>query len=332
MKEPADWDGLDLSGDPILIVGRRSKPRTLEAYVVDLHDETFPTMRDIATTTTAQLPGRDPLPWHPNADMVPGEQYLTIDINDLPSPPGRTQTSSDGADLAVPPLADAADLIRLVLAPGELDNLNPADLGQERFRFYAIAWEAGDNGEPVAFVSEYDPATVLRKASSYFRFDGALRNAEAPDFALDDRADLIVTTSEVAILSPTTFDRLFADIRALLNDVPAYTSALKTTMTALPMSSGAEDAITAACASRPSYARQLQNLSASPSTSEITPNALRDALKRHGQNPAEFITKGVLDIDVDQVSSFLDVAEGRWYEADFSSEPRRAARWSQRRS
>lgn len=62
-----------------------------------------------------------------------------------------------------PPLAEATDLIRLVLGPGELDNLNPAQLVDERLRFYAVAWERGDAAGPVAFVSEYDSTQVLRK-------------------------------------------------------------------------------------------------------------------------------------------------------------------------
>lgn len=331
MKEPGSWGDLELGGDPILIVGRRPKPRTLEGYVVDLHAETFPTMRDIATTTASQLPGREPLPWHPNADMEPGEQYLTIDVSDLPKRPAQGDQADGDGDAALPPLADAAELIRLVLAPGELDNLNPSDLAEQRFRFYAVTWETADQGQPVAFVSEYDPTTVLKKASSYFRYDGTLRNADAPDFALDDRADMIITPTEIAILNPTTFDRLFSDIRALLNNVPAYTTVLKTAMSGLSMTPATEEAINRACSTRTSYARRLQNLSTSSGAANIDPGALRDVLKRHGQTPADFITKGSLDIDERQVGTFLDVAEGRWYEADFTGDPRRAARWSSRK-
>ncbi|MHB8449083.1 MAG: hypothetical protein ACYDAQ_01210 [Mycobacteriales bacterium] len=330
MKQPSDWANLDLAGDPILIVGRRPKPRVLEGYVLDLHSETFPTMRAIAQTTTEALHDRQPLAWHPNADMIIGEQYLAVDVTDLPTKPPSSEPSPTEDSVAAPPLADAADLIRLVLAPGELDNLDPAALASERFRFYAIVWEQADAGQPSAFVSEYDPTTVLKKASSYFRYDGTLRSTATPDFALDDRADLIITTTDIAILNPAAFDRLFADIRALLNDVPTYVMALKTAMTSLSMSAATEAAIAEVCAKKPSFARQLQNLSTSPHTASITAHSLRTVLKRHGQTPADFLTKDALTIDAAHVSTFLDVAEGRWYEADFTSEPRRAARWSRR--
>jgi hypothetical protein len=53
-------------------------------------------------------------------------------------------------------------------------------------------------------------------------------------------------------------------------------------------------------------------------------------LRRHGQRAADFVKNGTLDIGAAQVGAFLDIAEGRWYEADFTNEPRRAARWSRR--
>jgi hypothetical protein len=330
MKQPDEWSSVNLDGDPLLVVGRRPKPRTLEGFVVDLHTETFDTMRGIARTTVDEFAGREAMDWHPNADMIPGEQYLSVAIEDLPAMPREQRPEPSAPESPTSELAVAADLIRLVLDPGALDNLHPAELAEERFRFYAIVWEAGDDGGPIAFVSEYDPTTVLRKASSYFRYDGTLRSADPPDFALDDRADLVVASDDVAVLSPTAFDRLFSDIRALLNDVPAYTQALRTAMVGLKMSDATEDAIRDVCARKPSYARQLQNLSNSPSAAAITPISLRGVLKRHGLKPNEFITRGVLDISPDQVGAILDVAEGRWYEADFTSEPRRASRWSRR--
>lgn len=154
--------------------------------------------------------------WHPNAAIEPGEQYLAVDVEDLPSPTSprrsrRRDETDDARGLALPSdpqLTAAAALLRLVLAPGELDNLGREEPSTANFRFYALVWQEGDAGQPVAFVSEYDPMTVLRKTTSFFRFEGTLRNAPAPDFALDDRADLIITTDEIAVLSPPAFDHL----------------------------------------------------------------------------------------------------------------------------
>ena len=336
MKEPGAWAQLDLGGDPILVVGRRPKPKTLEAYVVDLHDETFETMRGIAQQTITALTTRLREDWHPNASIEPGEEYLAIEVENLPTPPApRRGAAVDlGVDAAAQPrdprLVDAAGLLRLVLAPGELDNLDSDQLAAGKFLFYALVWEQADAGRPIAFVSKYDPTTVLRKASAFFRFDGTLRSADPPDFALDDRADLVITIEEIAVLSPPAFDQLFADIRALLNDVPANVAALRAALTQLPMTDASRRAIEQICATRPSLARRLQNFASSPDAAAITPANLRAVLRRHGQHPNEFVRNGILDIQPAHVGALLDVAEGRWYEADFTSEPRRAASWSRR--
>lgn len=335
MKEPGEWADLDLGGDPILVVGRRPRPKTLEAYVVDLHDETFETMRGIARQTIGTLTPRMREEWHPNASIEPGEEYLALEVENLPKPLA-TRGEAGGLDVGIAPrprdprLIDAAGLLSLVLDPGSLENLAPDQLAAGQFIFYALVWERGDAGRPVAFVSKYDPTTVLRRASSFFRFDGVLRSTNPPDFALDDRADLAITTEEIAILTPTAFDQLFADIRALLNDVPANVAALRAALTQLTITDASRQAIEQICAKRPSLARRLQNFATSPEAGAITPASLRAVLKRHGQDPNEYLRNRVLDIGPGQVGVLLDVAEGRWYEADFSSEPRRAARWSRR--
>ena len=260
-----------------------------------------------------------------------------FEVGDLPPPPrnrGRAaiegQDSDDASPAADPQLTEAAALLELVLAPGDLDNIEPDQLSEGDFRFYAAVWEEGDNGKPVAFVDKYDPTNVLRKASHWFRFDGALRSTDPPDFTLDERADLVITTDEVATLNLLTFDRLFSDIRALLNNVPSNVVALRAALISMPMTDASAAAIEEVCGRLPSLARRLQNLAGSPAAAAVDANVLRAVLSKHGQRPGQFVKRGQLDIDASQVSVLLDVTEGRWYEADFTSEPRRAARWSRR--
>jgi hypothetical protein len=338
MRQRADWKKLDLSGDPILVVGRRPGPKQLEAFVVELHEDTFGVMRDIARKTIDQLTSRDRVDWHPYAAMEPGEEYLALLVGDLPAPPrprggdgGDPDREDEPADRpADPQLADAARLLQLVLAPGELADLHPEQLAEQSFRFYAVAWESRAADSPVAFVSEYDATAVLRKAKAFFRYEGTLRLAERPDMTLGDSADLVVTTDEIAILRRAAFDRLFSDVTALLNDVPASTQRLQTALTGLPVSAASLRAIEQVCASRPSLARRLQLLASNPVLGQLTAVTLRQALTKHGRPAADFIKNAALEIGRAEVHEFLDIAEGRWFEADFTSEPRRAARWSRR--
>jgi hypothetical protein len=344
MRSAEAWRDLSLDGDPVLVVGRRPAAKTLEGFVVELHMDTFGVMRDIADKTIATIAGSEAVEWRPNAEAEEGEQYFAIDADGLPAP--RTarrkhphhdtddaqEDISSVSPTSDPLLREAAALLRLVLAPGELPSLRPEHLAYGDLRFYAVVWEEGDAGRPVAFVSEYNPVQVLRKASSWFRFDGTLKLSSPPDFTLDDEADLIITSTEIAALRSAAFDRLFSDVRALMNDVPKNVRALQQAFSRLPISSDSVKAIEVVCATRVTFARRLQELASSEHASDVTLAKLRITLKKHGENPADFLGAGRVEITRAEVGPFLDVLEGRWYEADFTSEPRRAARWSLRKS
>jgi hypothetical protein len=296
-------------------------------------------MRDIAQATIDEIRRCDPVEWHPDAGIEDGEEYFSVNVSDLPPPPrpGRkargelgsmepgTHMSSDAH------FPEAAALMQVVLRPGELENLDPALLENGDFRFYAIVWEHGDAGSPVAFVSEYNPVQILRKAKYWFRYDGTLNLAVTPDFTLNEQSDLVITSDEIVALRAVAFDRLFSDVRALLNDVPANLTDLKKAFNRLPFSTESEKALEAVCSMRPTFARRLQELARSDHGHDITLAKLHRALRNHGEVPTDFIRGGKIEITRDEVGPFLDVLEGRWYEADFTSEPRRAARWSRRK-
>jgi hypothetical protein len=339
LRTPQSWTDVNLDRDPILVVGRRPAPKRLEGFVVDLRQDTFGVMRGIAQATIDEITRREPAEWHPNAGIEEGEEYFSVNVADLPSPASSRRTrrgsQSDGLPAATstdPHLHEAAALLRVVLAPGELENLHPALLESGDFRFYAIVWEHGDSGRPVAFVSEYNPVQILRKSTYFFRYDGTLRLTETPDFTLNEQSDLIVTSDEIAVLRAISFEHLFSDIRALLNDVPTNLAVLKATFHRLGFSSESEKAIEAVCVTRPTFARRLQELTLSGHGEDITLAKLHRVLQRHGEEPTDFIRGGRIEITRDEVGPFLDVLEGRWYEADFTSEPRRAARWARRKS
>ena len=339
MRTPSSWVDMNLDDDPILVVGRRPAPKKLEGFVVDLREDTFGVMRGIAQATLDEVTLREAIMWHPNAGIEEGEEYFSVNTADLPLPSGPGRKAEDDSQseelptgiLPDPYLHEAAALLQVVLAPGELENLHPALLEDGDFRFYAIVWEHGNAGRPVAFVSEYNPVQILRKARYYFRYGGTLQLTEAPDFTLNDQCDLIVTFEEIAVLRAIAFDHLFSDIRALLNDVPANLTVLKQVFHRLPFSEESEKALEAVCSMRPTFARRLQELTLSGHGQDINLAKLHRALKRHGELSTDFIRGGKIEITRDEVGPFLDVLEGRWYEADFTSEPRRAARWSRRK-
>lgn len=344
------FDDIRTDGAPILILGRRPKPRDLEGFVVRLDASTFAALRDIANRTLAELGAMEAADWHPSAVAAPGEEYAVIDVRGLPAPKvptlrqklrpradsqgeGSRPADFDGRDVGTDDLGSTttAGLMRLIASPDSLAVLQATDLDSYDFRLYAIVWTEGLADGLVAFVGEFNPVALVRRAHSFYSFDGVLRAVPAPSLSLNAAADLVITDEAILILRPTAFDHLFSDVRALLNDVPADVSKFEATFKKLPFSSISLKAIESVCASRPMYAKRLRQLAAEPHLDDITPALLRRALVRHGADPHDFIQSGVVEIDRDEVGELFDVLEGRWYEADFSREPRRAEIWSKRR-
>jgi len=319
----------ELGDDPILIVGRRRKPKELEAFIVNLDSSTFVELRGIAMSTINVARRSTAVEWRPNL-VIEETQLAVVDSGYLPPSPGAAEAVDEG-------LFDTdgllgAELLDLLRSPGGLESLTPAILESGDFRFYAIIWPSGGSGRLVAFVSEFNPVAIRRQAKSFYSFDGTLELTTGPDFALDGIADLVVTSEAIWILRAVAFDRLFADVRASLNDVEASVSALQSALPRLAFSSISLKAIRSVCAIKPTYARRLQDLSETEHIKSITPALLKRALEDHGADPRDFIRAGVVEIDRDEVGELLDVLEGRWYEADFSMEPRRAGRWTRRSS
>lgn len=115
------WTDIDLSGDPRLVVGRRSRPKRLEAERVDLHEDTFPVLREIAGAALGSLDGTTPRPYEPFAELEIGEEHFELDV-------GGDTTSAE------PP----ADLARIVQIVDDLESVDARSLSEQNNLFYAI--------------------------------------------------------------------------------------------------------------------------------------------------------------------------------------------------
>jgi hypothetical protein len=334
MRSGEEWRLLDLRLPPVLVVGWRPKPRRIDGARMAVLDTSYDSLREVGQRAVTQLETSEASSWHPYAPVEAGEEHLSLSVSDLPqaSPPSGASTPTNPGPVGFDELAD---VLRLVLRPGDFDEITVDELGTHSPLFTALIWQrgvvTGPEESPVAFVSKHNPIQPFRSARRWFVFDGALKPVETPEFAVAEKVDLVITSDEIAVFDPKAFDALFADIRQLLEDVPANVAALAKILTKLPFGEAANEALVLACGSKPSFARRLQNLSADSSlASKLTINTLRAVLSTHNQPTADFIKGGKLSFGVSRVGAFLDIAEGRWWTADFTGERRRAGSWSRR--
>jgi hypothetical protein len=289
--------------------------------------------------------------YEPTAELEEGEEHFVISISELPSPGpparGSVRTEPPGTAAAVEEepaesndaasatlraaLPDVADLVDITRRADSLDPIDAGQLAEGTFLFYGIVLP-GEDGN-VGFIKRTDPVTALRKGRAFFQFSDALVAIQRPDFMLFPDIDLIVGPTAIAAFRKSALNALLSDVRVVLQDVPAKVREVAKSLTSkVPLTAAATEALERYCSTRPSLAARLRTLPTRVKGIKLTPELVRDALKRHGEGPSLLVTPdGQFNFTGDGVRAFLDIAEGRWFEDEFSGERRRADRYSLRR-
>jgi hypothetical protein len=350
---PADAFAVDFEKDPHLVLGWRPMTRRLAAGRVPLRDDVFESLRQVAREALARLGSSRSRSYEPAAELEESEEHFVVPIGDLPPPqrPPRRQRSArtetgtaneagagtdehprvePGSDLGGT-LPDVADLVAIVRQVDDLESIDAGRLAEGSFLFYGIVLP-GPAGH-VGFVKKTDPVTTLRKGRAYFRYADALVTTARPDLMLYGDVDMVVGPTDIAVFRKSALDQLLSDVRVVLQDVPANVGLVGTSLAAkVPLTAAARDSLEEYCSTRPSLAARLRLLPARIDQIKLTPACVRKALRRHGEDPSLLVNgSGEFDFAGEGVRAFLDVAEGRWFEDEFSSERRRADRYSIRK-
>ncbi|MFD6171898.1 Kiwa anti-phage protein KwaB-like domain-containing protein [Streptomyces coeruleorubidus] len=302
-----------LNNDPTLIIGWRDAPRSLQASMVPLHENTFGDMRGVCLKTLAFISSADRLIYHPQGSLDRSHEYFWLRISDIP------KSSDEGT-------STDARLIQILKA-SKLDNIDMEMLGSdESFLFYAITFRS--KNKRIAFVRKTDPKRVVQKGSVFFHYTQALKKVSKPDLVLEDDIDLVVTNSEVYVLNRVAFEQLLSDAHIATYEVARYVSQVEQQLgTRLPLTPAAKEALEKVCASRPALAVRLRDLPARLSQINLDAAKLKTQLRRH-KAPMDLLFKGDdLDFTETNVNAFLDVVEGRWFEDGLGKEQRRADRY-----
>ncbi len=305
-----------LDKDPGLLIGWRDAPRSLQAGAVPLHQNTFGVMRDVCFRTLAFLSGAEKLDYHPHGSLDRQSQYFWIPVSELPKPPGA-------------PASWSPNLIQ-ILKSSNLESLDMELLGSDTtFAFYAITFRSGN--KRIAFIKKTDPKRIIEKGSVFFHYAEALRKVSTPDLVLENDIDLVVTNSDVYILSRLAFEQLLSDSHVATHEVAQHVSQVEGSLGGkIALTPTAKDALTRVCESRPALAARLRDLPVRISRIDLDAAKLRTQLRKHKTSPNLLLTGDKLDFTEANVTAFLDVMEGRWFEDDLGKEKRRADRFRKR--
>jgi hypothetical protein len=318
MRTSAEWGQTKLGDGLRLLLGRRDDAGGLDARPVELTTEVADVLRDAARTTLVSLGQRSPKAYSTLGD-ADSDEFLSLAI-----------TSADTDDDSAAPAnleetLSAADIVRLSLGAFAASNFLLRDeLFEGGWLFYAVVVEVVGSNDPIAFVRQYNPQRGFDPGRLLGVYGDVLKQINDPVFNFDLNFDVVVTSDEVAVLRATAFQRVFADVNVAASEVPSHVTSLESGLN-ISITAVSSAVLTSSCQDRLRMAARLKKLAKKPHLKLVTPQSLREALKRHSLAPDRLGAGDEVVLDsVDDVRVFLDVLEKRYYEEDFTGDHMRA--------
>jgi hypothetical protein len=327
------WQDVQTDGDPHLILGRRQGKREIEAVLVELHEDLFAEVRGICEQALAKLTNTKPRTYEPNAEVDRDAHHFVLRLDALPDQPAPPRSRSAGKDA---PDADdnpdrTAALVKTLRNPGSLQPVDATRLSDFTAIFYSLAYQQDDDTW-AHFITKVNPRRVLKRGRIWTQFGDMLRRSEAPALVLEPNVDVILTSTILAGFGATAIKNLFTDVHLVMRDVPVYVENIAEALGGtMPFSTAAKEALLAHVGRKVSVAARLYRLQERIPSLDLKPDRVREILIGHGIDPDRLVGRdGDFSFDETGASDFLDVVEGRFFEDDFTGEPRRADRFSTR--
>jgi hypothetical protein len=308
---PTKWALEETIGDPRFCVGWRAN-KSLQVKRLELHQDVFEDFRKACVAPLGWLKSQSSRPYEPFAALESGEQFFELPID---------ATLQEGID--------QSELVAAIQGVDQLASVSPEELRSKKVLFYAICWKR-TNGGFLGFVTKDDPQVVLKPGYRYFQYADTLKHVDHPDLMIKDKADLVISPTEIAAFSAAALKDLLSDIHLVFTQVDSKVAEIKGILSStLPLSDDSTAALVAVGRAKLSVARRLHVLKDRLSAIETDPTKFRKYLRDFGYDPDSFLDKKKnLVFGHDLVERFLDFVEGRFYRDELGDEPRRADRYS----
>ncbi|CAL9409713.1 hypothetical protein [Nocardiopsis dassonvillei] len=212
-----------------------------------------------------------------------------------------------------------------------IDYIEPEKVHSFQAIFYSIAFQQEDKSW-VHFIKKMSPTGVFKPGRLWGRFRGDLKRIETPDILLYEDIDVVLGRNLIAGFRPFPLQVLFTDVGLMMKSVPDYVSEISNILAStIPLTPDAQAALAAHGARTVSSASRIYRLIERMSDIELNQGLLSLVLERHKIDPSTIISPtGKFDFDEQEVSTFLDILESRYYSDDWTGELRRADKYSRR--
>lgn len=315
------WTNIDLSGDPRMLLGRRTSSKRLDLHRVEVDEDLFEDLRTIAASALAELDRRDPKTYGEFAHAT-SDDYFEMDVAYLPQRRDRRKREDD------PDALRPASALDMTVGVDSYPTLDAEQLRDFEPSLYVLAFEYDD--EYICFVRKQSPRRPLKPGLRFLRFGDTVRKIDAPDLAIDEDVDIILTPEHCAILDLGAFRTVFGDVGVAFESVPANTTAIGTALDGvIPLGDSSLEALQKRCGRRLTDARRLHRLIEEKQSdiAALTPDTLAGLLERRS---LDVIEDDAIQLDDATAADFLDLLDGRFFDDDITGAARRADAFSLR--
>ncbi len=346
-----DWASTDLSGDPHIVLGRRSRGG-ITAARIDVHEDLHEQVREVCRDAIQKAGETTRRVYEPNAALEAGEEHFALTIQQLQQrvrsfrnlSPGRATSATDDLDeeMAMSPAAADAEggedpaLIACLRNPvahrlatrQEFQGFNPF--------FYAVCWQLRDRTW-ISFIRKTNPQQFFKVGRVFCQYADTLKRIDTqPTFALDPQVDVISHGDHLLSFSGSALNLLFTDIRLVQSGVPAHVDEISEAISDnMPLTEQSMQALVSAGVRLKSVAIRIYGLSTRlrelQESGTLTTERYREIAAGDEKALRLLGSDDQLDFDEAGAHTFLDVIEGRYFEDDWTGSPRRADRFSSRR-
>ncbi len=324
-----DWKTIQLTGDPILVVGLR-RASTVEGYRLIVDKSVHADLRKVGDQSLERVARMEPIPYTPYVE--PGDdEYLSLDPVTL-----TVAAATDGNGGPASQAQQTARLAEIVQSADTLPTVGAKQLlaRVEELYFQAICLHASPR--IIAFVTKTIGRPVLKRSAIPLGLDDAtdrFKSISRPELVLEGEVHAIMAPGEIAILNRPQFQFLVGDIGLVSQYVPAQikliTSRLK--KHGIPLSAETGKAIAAKATASVQLAKRLDAFLERIAQIDVNRVANGRGFTAQDLKKKDFVNaKGELECADDRVLELIDALEGRFFDDGFTTEKRRADRFRMR--
>lgn len=174
---------------------------------------------------------------------------------------------------------------RLVTVMGPSDPIGAKTLANQNVGFYAIV-RGVTNADRVAYVRHLNPMRLSKPGNVLARLGDTLDALTEPVFAMDERTDLIIRPTDIAIFDKNFFDGLFFGLSGESADLDAIVS---DTLGVLPFQPETHAMLVERSRGRKRMRRKMLEIRESKHLENVTIDDFKKALDAEGLDQSRFI-------------------------------------------